>query len=169
MIPRTCDGETNEFNLFPYRVKSHNSYNVLFLNMTIWQVWEILPYVHRCLFEDNKERINRDWLRVCKISKSQLEVEIHKNFSVEYLQDRWIKAFGKDSLEGARKTLKYMMLFMVFGCYVAEADYLFDNGNLREFFEEYPTNEDRLKAFNICFGESADWQTIKAKMSKILR
>jgi len=170
LVPSSCGGETNEFNLFPYRVKSHNAYNCIFLNMAIWQVWEVLEEIHEAIFYSDKERINRHWLAVCKLkTPRELEVQVEKVYKIEYLQEKWITAFDGDSLKQARMVLKYMMLFIIFGSHMANPESLFDNGNLTEFFEKYPANEDRLRASNICFGEFADWQTIKAKMSKILR
>jgi len=170
MIPSSCGGLTNEFNLFPYKTKSHSAYNYLFLNMSIWQVWERTQEIHRAIFDSGDEFINRHWLEVCCIRcENEKRRQIEKRMSVIELQEQWRKAFGGESLQQARKILKFMMLFMVFGSRMANTDHLFNNGNLIEFFEKYPANEDRLRAFNICFGESVDCSRIKTKMSKILR
>ncbi len=172
MVPRTRDGETNEFNLFPFRIRRHNAYHYIFLNMTIWEVWEALGKAHEDIFNTDKNKINRPWLRVCEL-KSESEEEklnhMEKKFRTEVLQEKWAITFGGEDIKSASRFLKYMMLFIIFGSHVADPDYLFDNGNLTEFFEDYPSNDERLEAFNICFGENADWQTIKAKTSKILR
>ncbi len=169
--PRSRGGETSEFNLFPYLLKSHRAYHILFLNMTIWEVWEALYEIYEAIFNTDQERINRHWLRVCPANQEGIEIQLRKAYGVEYLQEKWIVAFGGEDIKQAQKLLKLMMLFIIFGSYMADTDYLFDNGNLMEFFEEYPAdaNKDRLKAFNICFGETADWHGIKAKISKILR
>lgn len=166
--PSTRKGETNEFNLYPYRIKSHRAYHALFLNMTIWEVWVALEKIYEEIFCSDKERINRQWLHVCPPEQEGLERQIRKLYSVEFLQEKWISAFGGHDIRQAQRLLEFMFLFIIFGSHMADTDYLFDNGNLTEFFEEYPANKDRLKAFNICFGESADWQRIKAKTSKIL-
>ena len=138
--------------------------------MTIWEVLENLNEIYEAIFNNSDERINRSWLVVCKLrTEAEVRGHIDKMYSVENLQERWISAFGGHGLKQAEQLLKYMMLFIIFGSQMADTEYLFDNGNLTEFFENYPANEDRLKAFKICFGEFADWQTIKAKMSKILR
>jgi len=138
--------------------------------MTIWEVWEALEEVHEEVFGSDEERINRHWLSVCRFKKDDgLETQIGRNYGIEYLQEKWETAFGGSDLKQARKLLKYMMLFMIFGSQMADTDYLFDNGNLSEFFEKYPADEDRLRAFNICFGEYADWQRIKAEISRFLR
>ena len=170
LIPSSRKGQTHEFNLFPWRRKSHSAWHYLFLNMTIWEVWENLHDIHEEIFSTDDERINRIWLVVCKL-RTEAEVRAHmdKVYSVENLQEKWIATFGGYDLKQAEQLLKYMMLFIIFGSRMADTEYLFDNGNLTEFFEEYPANEDRLKAFDICFGRSADWQRIKAKVSKILR
>ncbi len=170
LIPSTRGGETNEFNLFPYKLKSHRAYHALFLNMTIWEVWEALEEIYADIFNSDEERINRHWIRVCQLQTDKgLEIQIDRVYGIEYLQEKWITAFGGQDLKQAQRLLEHMMLFIIFGSYMADTDDLFDNGNLAEFFEEYPANEDRLKAFNICFGEFADWQRIKAKVSKLLR
>ena len=170
LVPSTRDGETNEFNLFPYKVRCHSAYHDIFLNMTIWEVWEVLDEVYQEIFCTTKERTNRYWLSVCRLKKEkQLKVQMERVYGIEYLQEKWIVAFGGEDIKQARKFLKFMMLFIVFGSRVVDTDNLFDNGNLIEFFEDYPADEDRLRAFNICFGESADWHTLKARMSKILR
>ncbi len=170
LTPSSRGGETNEFNLFPYRIKSHRAYHALFLNMTIWEVWEALEGIHEEIFHTDKERINRYWLSVCRLKKDRgLDIQIDRVYGVGFLQEKWFIAFGGDDIKQAQKLLEHMMLFIIFGSHMADTDYLFDNGNLTEFFEEYPASKDRLKAFNICFGEFADWQRIKAKVSKILR
>ena len=137
--------------------------------MTIWEVWEALDKIYEEIFNADKERINRRWLSVCPPKQEGLETQIRKVYGVEYLQEKWISAFGGEDLRQAQRLLGYMMFFIIFGSHMADTDYIFDNGNLTEFFEEYPANEGRLKAFNICFGEFADRQRIKARMSKILR
>lgn len=170
MVPRTREGETNEFNLFPYAVKRHSAYHEIFLNMTIWEVYEALEGVYDEIFNSDKERINRFWLSACKLKKeNQLRVQIENVYGVGYLQGKWFVAFGGYDIKQAQKFLKRMMLFIIFGSCVADIGKLFNNGHLAGFFEKYPADEDRLKAFNICFGEFADLHTIKAKMSKILR
>lgn len=137
--------------------------------MTIWEVHEELEVIYEEIFCAVEERINRHWLSVCRLKKEmELEVQTERIYRVDYLQEKWIIAFGGSDIKQAQKLLKFMMLFIIFGSHMADTNYLFDNGNLIEFFEEYPANEDRLKAFNICFGESADWQRIKTKMCKIL-
>jgi hypothetical protein len=170
LIPSTREGETNEFNLFPFGIKRHNAYHAIFLNMTIWEVWEALEGVYQEIFCNDRENITRHWLRVCRLKKdNELGVQVNKVFGTGFLQEKWFIAFGGDDINQAKNFLKQMMLFMIFGSRMADTDSLFNNGNLGEFFEKYPANEDRFKAFNICFGEFADWQRIKAKMSKMLR
>lgn len=136
--------------------------------MTIWEVWEALGEIYEEIFNTDEEKINRQWLSICPAKQEGLESQIRRIYGVEFLQEKWITAFGGEDIKQAQRLLEFMMLFMIFGSHMADTDYLFDNGNLTEFFEEYPANADRLKAFNICFGEYADLQRIKAKVSKIL-
>lgn len=137
--------------------------------MTIWEVYVALEEIYEEIFNTDEERINRQWLRVCPAKQEGLEVQIKRVYGVEFLQEKWIAAFGGEDIKQARRLLEFMMLFIIFGSHMADTDYLFNNGNLTEFFEEYPATKDRFRAFNVCFGEFADWQRIKAKMSKILR
>lgn len=170
LVPSTRDGETNEFNLFPYRIKSHRAYHEIFLNMTIWEVWNALESIYKQIFSIDQETIKRHWLFVCRLDKShELQVQIEKVYQTEYLQEKWILAFGGSDLNRAKNFLVYMMLFMVFGSCMADTEELFENGNLIDFLEQYPQTPDRLKAFDICFGEFASNHAIKAKMSKITR
>lgn len=170
MVPSTREGETNEFNLFPYGIKRHSAYHEIFLNMTIWEVYEALEDIYDKIFNSNKERINRGWLVVCKLKNEyQLKIQMEKVYGVEYLQEKWFIAFGGYDIKQAQKFIKHMMLFIIFGSRVVDTEKLFNNGHLAEFFEKYPADEDRLRAFDICFGEFADWPRIKTNMSKILR
>lgn len=170
MIPRTRGGDTSEFNLYPYRIKSHNAYHGIFLNMTIWEVWDVLDEAYEVIFNTEDERVNRYWLHVCRLGDSdEKRSHIERDMNVRDLQEKWEKAFGGRSLQRAKKTLKHMMLFIIFGSKMSKPERLFDNGNLEDFLQRYPADDDRLRAFTICFGQYADYQKIKARMSKIIR
>lgn len=138
--------------------------------MTIWEVWAVLEEAYVAIFNTDEEAISRPWLKACSLKDpSEKRNHIEKELRVIDLQEAWIKAFGGDSIQRARKTMKHMMLFIVFGSHMAYPENLFDNGDLEEFFEKHPVTRDRLNAFVVCFGETADWQKIKSRMSKILR
>lgn len=138
--------------------------------MTIWEVWDRLEEIHEAIFSTDDDAVTRHWLSVCKLpGKRDLENQLSKEYEVAYLQKAWVKAFGGWELPRARTFLKRMMLFMIFGSDMAYADRIFDNGNLAEFFEKFPLDNERQWAFGVCFGRNADWQTIKSKTSKILR
>ena len=172
MNPSSRGGQTNEFNLFPYRAKSHNRWHELFLNMTIWEVWDQLEEIHCAIFLTDDETITRPWLSVCKLpSKADLRNHLGREYCVEDLQDAWETAFGGWELIRARIHMKHMMLFMVFGSDAADHNRIFNNGNLTEFFEQYPLKAEgqRKWAFQICFGADAGLHQIKSKTSKILR
>ncbi len=169
LIPGSRAGETNEFNLFPFNIKSHRAYHILFLNMTIWEIWEVLDGVHEEIFNNEEERVSRPWLHVCHFSKERLDTEVDRFFPIEFLQQKWITTFGRKKLNRARKLLKRMMLFMVFGSEMADPEQLFDDGHLMQFFQKYPVHQDRLRAFNICFGKLASLDTIKYQIFTILR
>lgn len=172
MNPGSRGGPTDEFNLFPYKAQRHQCWHDLFLNMTIWEVWDQIEEIHGAIFSTDDDVITRHWLSVCKLpSKRDLENQLNREYRVADLQEAWDTAFGGWELVRARIHMKHMMLFMVFGSDIANPDLIFDNGNLTEFFEKYPLEAEgqRKWAFQICFGEDASWRAVKAKISKILR
>ncbi len=170
MVPSSRKGETVEFNLFPYKVKCHESWHQLFLNMRTREVWERLDDIHGQIFDSDNNFMTRSWLSVCELpSKTDLENQLAKAYRVENLQDCWIRAFGGWEVVRARMFMKYMMLFMIFGVDMADLNKLLDNGHLSGFFDKFPVENERKWAFEICFGKNADWQTIKAKIAKITR
>ena len=103
LVPSTREGETSEFNLFPYRIKSHRAYHALFLNMTIWEVWEAFEEIYNEIFNTDEERINRHWLDVCPPNQEGLLVQINRVYGVEFLQEKWITAFGGEDIKQAQK------------------------------------------------------------------
>lgn len=140
--------------------------------MKIWDAWKSLEEVHGIIFgSDSGDFITRYWLSTCELpSRNDLQKQLEKEFKVEDLQEHWIRAFGGWELPKAQMFLRYMMLFMIFGSNMACPDQIFDNGNLSNFFDEFPLNDfEREWAFITCFGFNADWQTIKSKTSKIIR
>ncbi|MEX2090686.1 MAG: hypothetical protein WD989_00960 [Candidatus Paceibacterota bacterium] len=170
MNPSSRSGETNEFNLFPYKARRHESWHKIFLNMKISEVWDNLEIIHSAIFDNDEERMNRHWLTLCKLpSATDLRNQVNKEYETEHLRESWECAFGGRELSRANAFLKHMMLFMVFGSSMANPEQLFDNGNLTAFFEKFPVENEREWAFAICFGVNANLHTIKAKMSKIIR
>ena len=172
MNPGSRKGPTNEFNLFPYRTDRHQRWHDIFLNMTIWEVWDQLEEIHSAIFLSDDDTITRHWLSVCELpSKRDMDNQLNRECRVTDLQEAWDTAFGGWELVGARIHMKHMMLFMVFGSDMAEHGRLFNNGNLTEFFEKYPFDEagQRKWAFQVCFGANAGLHQIKSKTSKILR
>lgn len=166
--PSSRGGETNEFNLFPYKIIRHNSWHTLFLNMTIWEVWEALDDIYEAIFNSDEQYINRHWLSVCKLpSENDLKNQIEKEYLVEYLKDRWGCAFGGRKLAKARKFLRYMMLFVIFGSDMACPKKIFRNEKVVEFFDKFPITNERQWAFEVCFGTdtaNTDWNVIRPKI-----
>ncbi len=180
LIPRSRGGSSSHFNLFPYRRSSHRSYHdKLFWNLRIDEAWRDLDQIHHSIFESGEDYIYPWWLKSCSLDngteKQKVAFEknkanrLTKRVRAKVLQEAWDEAFGGYSLEQARYTLKYMMLFMIFGRNMADTKLLFNNGNLIEFFENYPFDGYRRWAFQVCFGKNAKPQGIKSKISKILR
>ncbi len=153
MNPSSRGGDSSEFNLFPYKVIRHNSWHALFLNMTIREVWEALDEMYEAIFNSDDQNINRRWLSVCKLpSENDLRNQIEKEYSVEYLKDRWGCAFGGRKLAKARKFLRYMMFFMLFGSDMACPKKIFRNEKVGKFFDRFPVAPDRQWTFEVCFG-----------------
>jgi len=168
MNPSSRGGDSSEFNLFPYKVVRHNSWHALFLNMTIWEVWEVIDEVYEAIFNSDEQYINRHWLSVCKLpSENDLKKHIEKEYQIEYLQDRWGCAFGGRKLAKARKFLKYMMLFMLFGSDMACPKKIFRSEKLGEFFDKFPVVRERQWVFALCLGNdtaNTSWNSIRSKI-----
>ena len=143
---------------------------MLFLNMRIWEIWYVIDEVHNSIFNSDNIFICRSWLSVCELSsKTDLKSQLTKEYKVKDLQECWASAFGGYESSKARKLLKYMMLFMTFGADMPDLKRLLNNGYLSEFFTKFPVRDGRTWAFKTCFGVKDDWQTIKAKVSKVVR
>jgi len=184
LVPRSRDRDksanSSHFNFFPYRTSSHRAYHdIIFWNLRIDEIWRVLDQVYHSIFESGEDYVYPWWLGSCSLDtgteKQKIIFEkdkanrLTKLVSAKVLQKAWEEVFGGYSLEQARYTLKYMMLFMIFGLNMTDTDQLFINGNLARFFKDYPSSGYRFWAYRVCFGKNADWQTIKAKMRKIIR
>lgn len=179
MVPRSRNGSGSEFNLFPYDERAHSDYHFLFWNLRIDQVWDMLGQIHNSIFESEKNYTTQWWLEHCELDKGTVKHKqefekrkqdrLVKPVSVRLLQVNWIGIFGGPDLITAEEFLKLMMLFMVFGTKTIDANTLFNNGNLIEFFEDSPCNSgDRLWAFEICFGNGGTTHGMKSKIASIL-
>ncbi len=179
IIPRSREGLSTQFNLYPYDKRAHSAYHDIFLNMRIDEVWEALPLIHQLVFESSVDHIYTPWLMACAlevgpdIERKRFEQKklgrLGKTYPVELLQTNWELAFGSDSLDTARRKMKEMMLYMIFGVNMINNDILFDNGNLADFIELSPCDGDRLWAFQTCFGKNGgSIQSIKSKIVWIL-
>lgn len=173
MNPTSRGGGTHEFNLFPFKLIRHNCWHKIFLNMTIWEVWEYFNQVHEAIFNSDKGLLNRHWLLICKLpSKTDLQMQIERNYSIKDLRDTWVCAFGGRKYSRAKKFLQYMILFMIFGSDMAYPKKLFNDDNLKAFFREFPFENEREWAFKTCFGDGVDTndlESIKRKISEVLR
>ena len=181
VIPRSRQGISSQFNLFPYNKKSaHPAYHDIFWNMRIDEVWRELSSIHYSIFESSFDFIYTPWIDICILEvgpgrerqrfEEKKQRRLEKTISVDWLRDRWIKAFGSDSLDTARKKLKEMMLYMVFGVNMLSKNILFNNDHLAEFLELSPWTDERLWAFQICFGRNGcSVQAMKSRIARILK
>ncbi len=179
MTPSSRGGPSDQYNLFPWRQKSHQAWHLLFLNMTIIEVWEMLDGIHGKIFHSKNERIVRSWLWVCTINTdnsqrlAKFERDkvsfMEKKENIAKLQDAWIKCFGGESLERATLVMRYMMLFMVFGENMADPERkIFDNGHLEKLLSRIPEYGIRRWAFRECLGNCGSLSNAKAKVSVII-
>ena len=179
IIPRSRGGPSSQFNLFPYDKEKHLAYHDVFWNMRVDEVWLDLARIHHLIFDPNLNFIKTDWMAVCtldigdeksrrKFYNAKIE-RLDKSVSVELLQEKWINCFGSDSIGTARKRLKEMLLYMVFGMNMLDNNILFHNGHLAEFLEVSPCTDERLWAFQVCFGDNCSIQAIKSKIARILK
>ena len=173
IYPTSRKGQTDEFNLFPFKVIRHNCWHKLFLNMTIREIWERLDDIYKTIFNDEQELINRHWLSVCELSSmNDLNRQVEKMYNAENLADAWTCAFETKDLPAAKLFVKYMALFLIFGSDMMCPKKLFDNDYLTAFFAEFPLENERKWAFQICFGaddaDGADLDGIKLKIQEIL-
>lgn len=176
MNPRSRGGETNEFNLFPFKIVRHNSWHKIFLNMTMWEVWEQLDCIYEAIFNSDSGLINRNWLSVCKLSnENDLKMQMERTYVTRDIRSVWVQTFRSRELSKTRKFLRYMMLFIIFGSDMAYPKKLFNDDSLRAFFREFPLEGERKRAFKRCFGGDIDLSdnvglnNIKLKISEILR
>ena len=179
LIPRSRGGVSGQFNLYPYKKQAHSAYHDIFSNMRLDEIWDLLPQIHARIFESKSEDIKMRWLESCLLeigtSKERENFRVNniertrKLVSIEILQEKWVLAFGGDSQATARKKMKEMMLYMIFGMNVLNSDILFNNGNLDKFLELLPCDAERFWAFSICFGPSGcSFQAMKSRIAKIL-
>lgn len=175
MIPSSRGGATDQYNLFPWRQKPHRIWHDrLFFNLTIVEIWNMLDYVHRKIFESDAEFVVRDWLVVCQLNKHDLakvakfdkdkRSMMEKRIPIEKIQHDWEKCFGGYSIEQARMVLKYMMLFMIFGDKMSDPEkHIFDNGHLEKLLRKVPDSGIRRWALDRCLGNCESLGNAKAK------
>ena len=178
LVPRTRNGRATEYNLFPYSIRKHSAYHDIFFNLRIDEVWNVLNQVHCDIFESGEDYIVPWWIEKCEreAGTSDQVVKFNKNkrdklntpISVVWLQCKWVKAFGSEDLKTSKEFLRLMMLFMVFGAELLNKNTLFDNGNLADFLESSPCTENRLWAFEKCFGQGGTTHSLKAKIVSIV-
>lgn len=147
--------------------------------MRLDEIWQELPAIHSRVFCSNHKYVKMNWLKECILEvgteKERKSFEANnaeralKIVPTEVLREKWVRAFGGDSLSAARKKMKEMMLYMIFGMNVLNSGILFNNENLEKFLEASPCNKERLWAFGICFGpDGCSIQAMKARIAKVL-
>jgi len=148
--------------------------------MRIDEILVELPVIHRSIFESNRDYIHTPWIDLCVLevgsSKEIIRFEekkdrrLEKDISIQWLGEKWETTFGSDSIETACLKLKEMMLYMIFGINMLDKSILFNNGNLAEFLEASPCTDERLWAFQVCFGkDGCSVHGMKSKIARILK
>ena len=179
MTPSSRSGPFSQYNMFPWKQKPHQAWHFLFLNMTIFEVWEMLDRIHFKVFNTGRERIARDWLWVCTVDtnnpqklfgfeKDKISF-MGKKENAAVLQDAWVKCFGGASLERAVSVMKYMMLFIIFGEKMADPEgKIFDDGHLERLLDRLPEAGIRRWALEECLGNCGSLSSAKTKMAAIV-
>jgi len=122
------------------------------------------------IFCNRNKTMNREWLVLADLpSQTDLRCEISKTYETKYLKKMWSTAFRGRKLSKAKAFLQLKMLFMVFGSDAVLTEKLYDNGNLSDFFKEFPVTNERRWAFTTCFGTNYNLQSMKEKIRKILK
>lgn len=49
--PSSRNGSDDEYNIFPFEGKRHAAWHTLFWNMTIFEVWEKLDFIHNLIIK----------------------------------------------------------------------------------------------------------------------
>lgn len=172
MIPSSRGGAADQFNLFPWDKECHFAWHEIFVNMTVFEVWERLDDIYDSIFNSNSERIIRWWLDVCKIpDRGEKARMLEKEVSVEKLQDAWFECFESEEFAIAANWIKYMLLFMVIGGEkMMKLKIFFERNNLEIYLNKKSLNKYRAQAFIICFGEDEDDSSkIEFKIRKIIK
>lgn len=172
MVPSSRGGAGDQFNLFPWDRKCHSAWHEIFVNMTIFEVWERLEGIYNSIFNSNSENITRWWLDVCEISDGDEKARmLDKEVSVEKFQDIWVECFGGEDLAIAINWIKYMLLFMIIGGEkMMNLKRFLEYNDLDIYLNKKPLNKYRTQAFVICFGEDEnDSLKMDFKIRKIIK
>lgn len=183
MRPSSRGGQANQYNLFPWRQKSHHAWHFIFFNMHISEVWDRLVEIHEAIFDSSREHITRDWIEVCTLDREEDKSDLekikkfnqdkvsfmNKSTDVILMQSKWETCFGSASLERAILVIRYMMLFMIFGEAMANPEEkIFVNSHLEQLLSKVSIHGDRRWALNQCLGENASTHSAKSQISEIL-
>jgi hypothetical protein len=164
--PKTRNGPDTEFNLFPWNERSHTFWHKLFDVMSIREVWGVLDDAWLLIFNSGDDMIVPDW-RAVLAKPGQLGGPM-KPVRATRLRLWWKGCFGSTDLVQARRLLRYMMLFMVFGRYADRSREVFANGSLRQMLHGLPSSGDRGWAFRTCFRRLPRDLTLRT-IKKIIR
>lgn len=169
MVPTTRNGPDSEFNLFPWNEKSHAAWHVIFSVMTIREVWNILGDAHLLIFQSDEDEIVREWCLPyqCHI-KEDIRNDIMKAKPVALLRDAWFVCFGSADLIHARRLVRYMMLFAVFGRHADKSSDVYDDASLRRMLQDLDGESERLWAFRSCFNLMPSCASLK-RVRRIIR
>lgn len=126
MIPRSRNGNGDEYNLFPWNRGAHIAWHCLFSNMTVPEVWENLDKIHKIIWSGSaNDKVHAIWLEVCTLERGSpgdkrifndaTTKRILEGESKAKLRDYWVACFGEDSLSAAQDLFVDMMMVAMFG------------------------------------------------------
>jgi hypothetical protein len=142
----------------------------MFFDLTLREVVELLREAHTRIWDSSVESLWAEWMREHRYQfKKAVQQNILRERSIEHWQQWWLDTFHGDSLESAMRTVRSMMLCMVFGHHAFTSD-VFNTRRLRELLDALPRDGDRAWAFRMCFGKrptKRSFNSIKKKICKI--
>ncbi|HBX58575.1 MAG: hypothetical protein A2568_03820 [Candidatus Yanofskybacteria bacterium RIFOXYD1_FULL_44_17] len=159
----------SEFNEFRWTVRSHRAWHALFQNLTLFEVWDIIDYVHGVIFcEKPHDNVAQLWL--AGATQRNIYNRKNRNISVKKLRERWTECFDSDDIVAAKTLMGKMMLVMIFGARVRRPTFYLDTNYVEAAINGHSrgVHEWRVRAFDILFGKNRGTSYVKKKIAKLL-
>ncbi len=138
--PRSRFGCDEKWNRYPWKREAHVAFHDLFGNSTLKEIWEVkLEEIYKEVWLYNIDNYLKNYFNEQKVRFFKLYLRRKK---------AWLKAFGGEELESAKKILKQMMWWNVFLDLSPEQ---VTEEILRRKIKEIKDDEDRRWSFETLF------------------